>query len=111
MPAAQPLKKNVTIEVRLPDEAKSAFMARCRNEKRTASDAIRSFIDDQIGVPYGRARRRPWRIVVAAVLGTMLGAGIAGPSLAHSLPSSQASFARLDRNHDGVLTYTEYRVR
>jgi len=112
MAAAKSLKKNVTIEVRLPDEAKSAFMARCVRENRTASDAIRSFIDQQLGAPDRRVRRRPTlRLAAAALFGTLLGAGVAVPSLAHSLPPSRTSFEHLDRNHDGVLTYKEYRAR
>ncbi len=112
MAAAKSLKKNVTIEVRLPDEAKDAFMARCVRENRTASDAIRSFINQQLSAPPRCVRRRPrLRLAAAALLGTLLGAGLAMPSLAHSLPPSRASFEHLDRNHDGVLTYKEYRTR
>ncbi len=105
------LKKNVTIEVRLSDKAKDAFMARCARENRTASDTIRSFIDQQLGAPGRRVRRRPTaRLAAAALFGTLLGAGVAVPSLAHSQPPSRASFEHLDRNHDGVLTYKEYRT-
>ena len=86
MHAAKPAKKNVTIEVRLSDEAKSAFMARCSREDLTASEAIRGFIDDQLGLPSQRNRRRPAsRLALVALLGAALGAGVAAPSLAHSM--------------------------
>ncbi len=100
-------KKSETIEVRLSHAAKTAFMARCRDEQRTASDAIRLFIDRELDPP--RARRLPqWRMLVAAAIGAMLGLGAAAPSLAHA---AGPSFAQLDRNHDGVIDAAEYRAR
>ena len=113
MAAARPAKKNGTIEIRLPDEAKAAFMLRCRQDEWTASEAIRTFIDEQLALrPSGRRRRMPyWRIAAAGMFGVVLGVGVAGPSLARSAQTTRAAFDQLDRNHDGVLTYQEFRAR
>ena len=51
-------KKSETLEVRLPFETKSAFMARCQDEGRTASEAVRGFIEAELE---RGARRRPPR--------------------------------------------------
>jgi hypothetical protein len=106
-------KKNGTIEIRLSDEAKSAFMERCRRDERTASEAIRMFIDEQVVArsPTGRWRMHYWRIAAAGIVGIVLGVGVAGPSFARSGQDTRAEFDRLDRNHDGVVTYKEFRSR
>ncbi len=111
-------KKSETIEVRLSDQAKGEFMERCRREQLTASEAIRRFIDGKLASPSGlRARRTSWwRMLVAAAGGLALGVGMAGTSLARPLPAgiskdSLAEFERLDRNHDRMLSFEEYRAR
>ncbi|MEO7178453.1 MAG: EF-hand domain-containing protein [Allosphingosinicella sp.] len=106
-------KKNDSIEVRLPDETKAAFREKCRREGRTASDAVRSFIDEQLD-PSGsvrRGRRSLWRIGAAVAAGAVLGGGIAAPSIAASVDNSRGAFRTLDRDHDGALTYEEFRSR
>ena len=104
-------KKSETIEVRLSHEAKSAFAERCRRERRTISEAVRTFIDGQLDGPQ-RARRSPsWRIVAAGMIGAALGLGAAAPSFAHATETSRAAFDTLDRNHDGVVSYREFRSR
>jgi hypothetical protein len=92
----------------LSDEAKAAFMERCRRDERTASEAIRLFIDAQIAArPDAGQRRVPaWRMAIAVAFGAALGVGVAAPSFAHAVQKS--AFERLDRNHDGVLTYREF---
>ena len=109
----KPLKKSETVEIRLPHATKTAFMARCRAEGRTASDAIRRFIDAELSQNSAtrRAPRLGWRpLLAAAVAGLALGA-VAAPSLAQSSPPSRAAFDRMDRNHDGVVSFDEYRSR
>lgn len=102
-------KKSETVEIRLSHPVKTAFMDRCRAEGRTASDAIRQFIEAELA---GGARPRAkslsgWRaLVAAAVAGLALGA-VAAPSLAQSNGGAER-FERLDRNHDGVLSRAEY---
>jgi hypothetical protein len=110
---ARPPKKTETIEIRLPDATKAAFMERCRQDERTASEAIRLFIDGQLAPNIIAAPRRApnWRIVVAGVLGAAFGIGVAAPSLARSAQAPPPTFERLDRNHDGVLTAQEYQAR
>ena len=104
-------KKNVTLEVRLPDFAKAAFMEHCRKQDRTASEAIRVFIDAQLDPRPATKRRSWWRVVLAWALGLAFGAGLAVPSLARSERSPAPSFAQLDTNHDGVLTPDEFDAR
>jgi hypothetical protein len=113
MASTRPSKKNETIEIRLSDEVKASFMAHCRQDGRTASEAIRLFIDAQIAPSADRPRRRipHWRIVAAGVVGAALGIGAAAPSLAQSAPNDRAAFHQLDRNHDGVLSCDEFRAR
>lgn len=38
-------KKSENLEIRLPHDAKHAFMERCRRDGRSASDVLRGFID------------------------------------------------------------------
>ena len=105
-------KKSETVEVRLPHAAKTAFMARCREDGLTASEAIRRFIDGEL-TRSGRPRDRmaSWRqILVAAIAGVALGA-VAAPSLAQSLSPSREVFQRLDRDRDGVLSFVEFAAR
>ncbi len=106
-------KKSETIEIRLSHEAKAAFMERCRQDQRTASEAVRSFIEAEIdprpAVP--ERRTHAWRILAAALFGAALGVGAAAPSLAHAAHGDRAAFDQLDRNHDGVLSYQEFQRR
>lgn len=108
---ARPPKKSETLEVRLPYQTKTAFMARCQAEGRTASDAVRGFIEDELtgASRLRRHRTRGWQAVAAAVAGLVLGA-VAAPTLAQTATEHQ-SFHALDRNHDGVLSSVEYVAR
>lgn len=103
-------KKSETIEVRLPHAAKIAFIARCHSDGRTVSEAVRSFIEAEISQS-SRARAlirlHAWQALAAALGGLAVGA-VAAPSLAHPTTNSRAAFERLDRNHDGVLTFDEF---
>ncbi|UQV18680.1 EF-hand domain-containing protein [Brevundimonas albigilva] len=49
-------------------------------------------------------------MALAAVVGLALGAA-AVPALAQALSPSRAAFERLDRDHDGLLTFEEFRLR
>jgi hypothetical protein len=110
MTAPKPPKKSETIEVRLPHATKTAFMARCREEGRTASEVVRALMEGEIGVGGRPVRNRGWQALVALAAGLALGA-IAVPSLAQSPaePGSRAAFDRLDRNHDGRVSFDEFR--
>ncbi len=112
MSAGKPPKKSDMLEVRLPYETKAAFMARCRDTRRTASEVVRLFIDQELE---GRASKLPgrsnlvWRVLAAALAGLAVGA-VAAPSLARPV-STHAAFERLDANHDGVLSFEEFNRR
>lgn len=106
-------KKNDSIEIRIPDETKAAFREKCRREGRTPSDAVRSFIDEQLDSRRSLRRRRRslWRIGAAVAAGAVLGGGIAAPSIAASADNSRSAFRALDRDRDGALSYEEFRSR
>jgi hypothetical protein len=105
------LKKSETLEIRLPYPTKLAFMARCRDEGRTASEALRGFIDG--AVEPRRMAKAPRKLIAGAAIAAAVGA-IALPSLAHPARAqidrlaAAADFARLDTNHDGRLTLAEF---
>jgi len=100
------LKKSETLEIRLPHPTKLAFMARCREEGRTASEALRGFIEGSVEAR--PAKRGPRHLIAGALIAATVGA-IALPSLARQAITA-ADFARLDANHDGVITYAEFRA-
>lgn len=103
-------KKSESIEIRLSHEAKAAFMQKCISDGVTASQAIRAMIDGSTSSRlHTGARGSRWRTGLAIAVGMALGAGVAAPAFAHASHTSQAAFEQLDRNHDGVLTYDEYR--
>jgi hypothetical protein len=103
MAMTRPPKKSETIEIRLPHPTKVAFMARCRDDGRSASEALRSFIDERID---GRAARRSphWRLLAGALMAAAA-ATVALPSLAQT--SEKAGFDRLDDNRDGKIDAVE----
>lgn len=105
-------KKSETIEVRVPYGAKTAFAERCRQNGQTVSEAVRAFMEREIGGDRrpGRVRTRLWHAFAALAAGLALGA-VAAPSLAQTQTphGSRAAFERLDRNHDGVVSYDEFR--
>jgi hypothetical protein len=120
------LKKSETLEIRLPYPTKLAFMARCRDEGRSASEALRHFIDGHLEARPARRAVLPGgrRLIAGALVAAAVGA-IALPSLARpSLRTefdrlaadpaagiSLADFRRLDANHDGKITFEEFRAR
>jgi hypothetical protein len=110
MSAPRKLKKSESLEIRIPFPTKQAFMARCRDEGRSASEALRAFIDGQLDTPKPAARRAtPWRLIAGAAIVAAMGAA-AVPSLARP-GLNAAEFARLDANHDGVLSFAEFQRR
>jgi hypothetical protein len=111
MASAKFTKKNDSIEIRLPDEMKAAFREKCRREGRTPSEAVRSFIDEQLEPRRSARRRSLWRIGAAVAVGAVLGGGIAAPSIAASAETGRSAFHALDRDRDGLLTYEEFRSR
>jgi len=106
-------KKSETIEIRLSYEAKSAFARHCHEDGVSASEAIRTMIDDRMAARRDMPiARRAYRNTIAAIIaGMALGAGVAVPALAHGNQTGHAAFDQLDRNHDGVLSYSEFNAR
>lgn len=118
------LKKSETLEIRLPYPTKLAFMASCRSRGSSASEALRQFIDAELGATAARGlSRRTWRLIAGALVAVTMGAmalpSLARPSLRaefdrldvngdHAI--SLAEFQRLDANHDGKVTFEEFRA-
>jgi Ca2+-binding EF-hand superfamily protein len=107
-------KKDVTLEVRLPQETKQAFMDRCRLEGRTASDTLRDFIETHLARPLTQKElpmiiRPTLAIAAAAALGVIgLVTLTATPSNAASL---EAAFKDVDVNKDGKITADEFAAK
>ncbi len=85
-------------------------MARCRADGRSASEALRAFIDQQLEAPAKpRAPRKGLRLIVGAAIAAAVGAA-ALPSLARPTVAA-AQFDHIDANHDGLISRTEYAAR
>lgn len=116
-------KKTEMIEVRVSVETKRDFLAACRSKGQTASEVVRSSIDDYIAGARGKAqevprasrllrhvptdlRRKRYAVMGVAMLG--LTAAVAMPSAAQT--DLGAMFDALDVNRDGGLSLEEYAV-
>ncbi|MBI1361009.1 MAG: hypothetical protein GC155_12085 [Alphaproteobacteria bacterium] len=134
MTEQRPPKKSESVEVRLPFEAKQAFLSVCKAQERTASEVIRSAIDafvenggheaapqdaedDRLSSLLPKPLRRKRYLAAGAVGAIGLAALVALPSAAapnlaqDHAAARAAAFARLDRNGDGVVSYQEYVLR
>jgi hypothetical protein len=100
------------LEIRLPYAAKGAFMEKCRQEGRSASESLRAYIELQIAnegqTRTARRRRNGWPLVLAGLAAGGLVA-TALPSLAR--PSAKVAFEALDTNHDHALSLAEFTRR
>lgn len=104
-------KKSETLEIRLPHAAKLAFMERCRAAGLTASEVVRRLIEGEAPTaPKAHRTMTAWQVLAAAVAGVIIGAA-AAPSIAQALPGSRAAFDQMDANHDGVVSFAEFRAR
>jgi H+/Cl- antiporter ClcA len=103
----RPPKKSETLEIRVAYETKQAFMAQCRADGVSASEALRAFIESRIAPPAERRSllRRGWP-ALAGVAAVVLASASALPSFAH--PGPRVEFDRLDANHDARLDFAEF---
>jgi hypothetical protein len=115
MSAPRKLKKSETLEIRIPYPTKQAFMARCRAEGVSASEVVRAFVEQRLEParpPDRRLRRLAIGGLIAAAVGAVAVPSLAGPRLAAGLARDlvgRMAFARIDTNHDGVISFAEYR--
>jgi hypothetical protein len=107
------LKKSESLEIRLPYPTKQAFMARCQDDGRSASEAMRAFIDGYLE-PAPRSPKpefRGWKMIAAGSAAALIAAAVAAPTVARTIwqPSAaQAEFQKLDTNGDGQLSLAEF---
>lgn len=106
------LKKTETVEFRLPYETKQALSQHCQDRGVSVSETIRSLIERDLlhPVPARRPVLTHGRSLMAAIAAGLALGAVAAPSLAQ--PRNNAvEFERLDRNADGVLSLSEFRLR
>lgn len=107
----RPPKKTETIEIRVPYETKLAFMAQCREEGVSASEALRTFIGDRLETQPAAERPSaptPWRKRLKLVGGLAVAVGVAAtavPSLAGSV--DRLGFGQLDLDGSGGVSRME----
>ena len=103
-------KKSETLELRLPFETKQAFMTRCRAAGRSASEELRGFIecclDDRAAQKRAGDRNRLAIRIGLVSLALAAATAVAEPALARA--SVSASFARIDADHDGKISFSEF---
>ena len=100
------LKKSESLEIRLPYPTKQAFMARCQAEGRSASEALRGFIEAELSPAAAvRPLRRLRYLAAGGLLAAALGA-VAAPSLAR--PGADAQFRAMDADLDGAVSAAEF---
>lgn len=112
-------KKSETLEVRLPHTQKKAFMAACRQEGTTASDAVRSFVTEYVAEHERTFKTTPLRGPLKEMSMTIkshpkkaasAAFGLVGAALMFGATPSMADddvFAALDKNGDKALTLDE----
>jgi Ca2+-binding EF-hand superfamily protein len=105
-------KKTETLEVRLPHATKRAFMDRCREEGRSASEVVREMIDGYLGRPGWNLREQtPMKrrlIYPAAFAAAAVTAGVMAATASSAGPDLRPIFRDLDRNSDGLVTLAEF---
>ena len=105
MTEARKVKKSESLEIRLGYETKSAFMALCQAEGRTASETLRGYIEAELA-PRPAQPRRPMRYLALGALAATAMAAAAAPSLAR--PAGGVPFERLDLDGDGAVSGGEF---
>jgi len=124
----RPEKKSEVIEVRLPYSLKQEFMARARDDGRTASDIVREFIElylagsapavvqpsawDGLAANVRKAIR-PVSVIAGAVatataVSLAISPATARPGEKPAVQADQSEFSALDHNGDGIIVPDEF---
>ena len=116
MNGPRPPKKTESLEVRLPHAVKQAFMARAREQGRTASAVLREFVEAYLaGASPSEAQPMIKRYLRPAAATTLAASALAlytlTPSAVAAAPDLKALFEKLDRNGDGALSAEEFIAR
>ncbi|MBL4537806.1 MAG: hypothetical protein JKP96_03980 [Oceanicaulis sp.] len=99
------LKHNAKLDVRLPDQLKDEFLARCREEGVSSGAVIRSLMID-----YVTARPRRWSVMAAGVWETIMkrakwiAGGVGGSALA-GLAAMSFVFAPMANAEDYAVNF------
>jgi Ca2+-binding EF-hand superfamily protein len=106
-----PAKKSDKLEVRLPHATKQAFLRRCQAEGRSASEAVRGFIDTYLARPLTQKELpmyvRPTLAFAAATAALVIGVVTLTATPSRAAPDFKAIFNSIDVNHDGKATKEE----
>jgi Ca2+-binding EF-hand superfamily protein len=109
-------KKTESLEVRLPDALKCAFMARCGAEGRTASEVVRTLIESYLARP---AILEPERhtmpklarrlaVPTFAAAGAVAAVAVFGATATTASPDLRKAFEALDADKNGAVTLAEF---
>ena len=108
-------KKSDNLEIRLPHATKQAFMSRCRENGRSASETVREMIDDYLARP--ASLTSPERLSMlksraalpAAFAATAaLTVGVIAATATHARPDLRQIFRSLDGDGNGSVTLAEF---
>lgn len=108
-------KKSENLEVRLPHATKQAFMSRCRENGRSASEVVREMIDGYLARPASftspeRLSMLKSRAAVPAAFAATaaLTVGVLAATATHARPDLRQIFQSLDGDRDGAVTLAEF---
>jgi Ca2+-binding EF-hand superfamily protein len=112
-------KKSDTFQIRIPHETKTDFLDACREDRVSASDVLRRAILDYLSLRKrpSSPERKGLPIMISTTLRKKrylaVAGGLAGLAALAALPSAadpdyRATFHKIDKNGDGVLTSEEF---
>lgn len=106
-------KKTDKLEVRLSTETKQAFLARCKLEGRSASEAVRDFIELHLARPISQETltmiaRSPFAYAGLAAAAAVAGMVMISAQPSRAEPDFAGAFKSIDRDGDGRLSRDEF---